>query len=211
VHLLRRLVASSCTLPVSVLFLTPTALAAPHPIIVCYGDSITAGYGLNFGESYPDLLQQKLDSHGYHYQVKNQGANGATTKNALAGIQSILRLHPEIVILQFGGNDAYNHFPADQTRQNLEAILTALDNAHIRVVLVSMALTPDYPPDYIHAFDQVFRDLAAEHHTAFVPNIYKDLVHVPGALQDDSVHPTAKGSEIVADTNMAALKPLLHK
>lgn len=187
------------------------AFAASRPTIVCYGDSITAGYGLEFGKSYPDQLQEKLSSHGYRYQVKSLGTNGATTTNAVAGIQSVLRIHPEIVILEFGGNDAYNHFPTEQTHHNLDLVLATLEDAHIKVVLVSMALTPDYGPDYIDAFDQVFRDLAERHNTAFIPNIYKDLVHVPGALQDDGVHPSAKGAEIVAGTIMAALKPLLHK
>ena len=79
------------------------------------------------------------------------------------------------------------------------------------MLLAGITLPPNYGPDYIHSFDQIFRDLAAKHHAAFVPMIYKDLVHVPDTIQPDGIHPTAKGSEIIADTLFPALKPLLHK
>ena len=186
-------------------------LTADRPVLVCFGDSITAGYGLQAGQSYPDYLQQKLDEHGYHYKVNNQGTSGATTKDAVASLPSILRLHPEIVIVEFGGNDGLRGLPPDQTRRNLDQVLTALEAAHIKVLLAGITLPPNYGADYIHSFEQVFRDLAAKHHVTFVPMIYADLVHVQGTIQQDGIHPTAKGSEIIADTLFAALKPLLHK
>jgi len=185
--------------------------AAGRPLLVCFGDSITAGYGLQPGESYPDFLQQKLDARGYRYKVSNQGASGATTKDAVANLRSILLLHPEIVIVEFGGNDGLRGLPTEQTRRNLDTLLTALENAHIKILLAAITLPPDYGPEYIQSFQQVFRDLAAQHHTAFVPMIYKDLIHVPGTIQRDGIHPTAKGSEIIADTLFPVLKPLLHK
>ena len=185
--------------------------AAGRPVLVCYGDSITAGYGLRTGESYPDFLQQKLDARGYRYKVSNQGTSGATTKDAVANLRSILLLHPEIVIVEFGGNDGLRGLPPDQTRRNLDQVLTALESAHIKILLAGITLPPNYGKDYIQSFEQVFRDLAAQHHTAFVPMIYKDLVHVPGAIQADGIHPTAKGSEIIAQTLLAVLTPLLHK
>ena len=90
-------------------------------------------------------------------------------------------------------------------------MLTALENAHIKILLAGITLPPNYGADYIQSFEQVFRDLAAKHHVAFVPMIYKDLVHVPGTIQPDGIHPTAKGSEIIARTLLPALKPLLHR
>ena len=186
-------------------------MAAEKPILVCFGDSITAGYGLQTGEAYPDDLQQKLDARGYHYKVINQGTSGATTKDAVADLRSILQLHPEIVIVEFGGNDGLRGLPLDQTRRNLEQVLNTLESAHIKILLAGITLPPNYGSDYIHTFEQVFSDLAARHHTAFVPMIYKDLVHVPNTIQQDGIHPTAKGSNILADTLLLALKPLLHK
>ncbi|MGA3080259.1 MAG: arylesterase [Terracidiphilus sp.] len=186
-------------------------LAADRPLLVCYGDSITAGYGLQTGQSFPDALQRDLDARGYHYKVSNQGTSGATTKDAVANLRSILLLHPALVIVEFGGNDGLRGLPLTETRRNLDAVLTALENAHIEVLLAGITLPPNYGPDYIHAFDQVFRDLAARHHIAFVPMIYKDLVSVPGTIQPDGIHPTAKGSEIIARTLLPALAPLLRK
>jgi len=192
--------------------LIPRSLqAADRPVLVCFGDSITAGYGLQTGQAYPDYLQQKLDSLGFHYRVNNQGTSGATTKDALADVHSIVLMHPEIVIVEFGGNDGLRGLPPDQTRRNLNQVLTTLENAHIKVLLAGITLPPNYGSDYIHAFDQVFRDLAAQHHPAFVPMIYKDLVHVPNTIQADGIHPTALGSQIIVETLLPALKPLLRK
>ena len=152
-----------------------------------------------------------LTSHGYHYRVLNQGTSGATTKDAVAGLPDLLRLRPAIVIIEFGGNDGLRGLPLDQTRRNLNQLLTALQNAHIKVLLAGITLPPNYGPDYIRAFDQIFRDLAARHHTALVPMIYKNLINVPGTIQEDGIHPTTKGSVIIADTLFPALEPLLRK
>jgi len=186
-------------------------LAAGRPLLVCYGDSITAGYGLPYGKSYPDALQRLLDAQGYHYQVRNMGSSGATTKDAAANLSSVLDLHPAVVIVEFGGNDGLRGLPLEQTRRNLDQVLTALENAHIKILLAGITLPPNYGPDYIRSFDQLFRELATKHRAAFVPMIYKNLIHVPGTLQPDGIHPTAKGSQIVANTLLPALKPLLRK
>ena len=195
----------------AILFLAWPLLAADRPLLVCYGDSITAGYGLAAGQSYPDALQRDLDSRGYHYTVSNQGTSGATTKDAVANLHVLLLLHPQVVIVEFGGNDGLRGLPPEQTRRNLDQVLTALESAHIKILLAGITLPPNYGPDYIRAFDQVFRDVAARHHPTFVPMLYKDLIHVPGTIQNDGIHPTAKGSEIIARTLLPVLMPMLHK
>jgi acyl-CoA thioesterase-1 len=211
VYVSRRLVVSIWLLLLAGALLAEDARATDRPVLVCFGDSITAGYGLQTGQAYPDFLQQKLDKLGYRYKVNNQGTSGATTKDAVASLHSILLLHPEIVIVEFGGNDGLRGLPPDQTRRNLDQVLSTLEAAHIKILLAGITLPPNYGKDYIHTFEQVFRELAAKHHTAFVPMIYKDLVNVPGAIQQDGIHPTAKGSNILADTLLTSLKPLLHK
>jgi len=193
------------------ILLAGPALAADRPILVCFGDSITAGYGLQTAQSFPDALQRDLDSRGYRYKVNNQGESGATTKDAVEELRSILLLHPEVVIVEFGGNDGLRGLPPSETRRNLDAVLTGLENAHIKILLAGITLPPNYGGDYIQSFEQVFRDLAAKHHTPFVPMIYKDMVHVPGTIQADGIHPTAKGSEIIARTLLPVLTPLLRK
>ena len=187
-------------------------LAADRPVIVCYGDSITAGYGVQPGESYPDDLQRRLDRHGYNYKVVNMGTSGATTKDAVARLQGVLRANPSVVIVEFGGNDGLRGLRVDDTRKNLETVLGALTDAHVKVLLAGITLPPNYGPDYVNAFNAVFRDVATkEHPAAFVPMIYKDLVHQPGTIQEDGIHPTAKGADILAETLMPLLTPLLKK
>ncbi|MGB6974043.1 MAG: arylesterase [Terracidiphilus sp.] len=192
--------------------LFPTcAFAQAKPVLVCFGDSITAGYGLAPGQSYPDALRRDLDKLGYRYQVVNLGTSGATTKDAVERLPTVLRLHPAVVIVEFGGNDGLRGLPLSATEQNLDKVLAALLHVHIRVLLGGITLPPNYGPDYIHAFDQVFRKAAARTRVAFVPMIYKDLIHLPGTIQPDGIHPTAKGSEILARTLLPALEPLLRK
>jgi acyl-CoA thioesterase-1 len=185
--------------------------AADRPLLVCYGDSITAGYGLESGQAFPDALERDLNARGYHYKVKNHGTSGATTKDAVADLRAVLLLRPEIVIVEFGGNDGLRGLPLEQTRRNLDVVLTALEDAHIKILLAGITLPPNYGREYIQQFEQLFRELAAKHHAAFVPMIYKDLINVPGTIQRDGIHPTAKGSEIIARTLLSALVSLLRK
>jgi len=210
VYVHRSLFVSLCLILFAPLVLVAQEQIA-RPLLVCYGDSITAGYGLQSGQSFPDALERNLNKRGYHYKVSNHGTSGATTKDAVAGLSAILRLHPEIVIIEFGGNDGLRGLPPAQTRQNLDTVLTALDSAHIKILLAGITLPPNYGQDYIEQFERTFRDLAAKHHAAFVPMIYKDLVNVPGTIQPDGIHPTIKGSEIIAQTLMPVLTPLLRK
>ena len=186
-------------------------LAADRPTIVCYGDSITAGYGLQPGQPFPDALQRDLDQRGYKYKVENRGTSGATTKDAVANVNAIIQSHPAVVIVEFGGNDGLRGLPPDQTRKNLDTVLTALDAAHIKILLAGITLPPNYGPDYIRSFNDVFRDLAAKHRVTFIPMIYKDLINVPGTIQLVGFFSTTKGSEIIARTILPKLTPLLHK
>jgi acyl-CoA thioesterase I len=210
---IRRIVLIACyllCLRAAPIFAAATPIS-DRPILVCYGDSITAGLGLRDGEAYPEDLQKLLDARGFAYKVVNQGTSGATTKDALAGLPYVLRLHPAIVIVEFGGNDGLRGWPVDQTRANLDQVLTGLEKAHVKILLAGITLPPDYGGDYIRSFDEIFRSLAAKHHIAAVPMLYKDLINVPGTIQGDGIHPTAKGSTIIAGTLYDALKPLLRK
>jgi len=192
------------------LALLPCAVGAQErPLLVCFGDSITAGYGLQTGQSYPDALQRDLDARGFHYKVVNQGTSGATTKDAVGALHTILQLHPSVVVVEFGGNDGLRGIAPELTRRNLDAVVSGLEAAHIRVVLAGITLPPNYGREYIQQFEQAFRDVAAHHpHATFVPMIYKDLMGVPGVIQPDGIHPTAKGSEIIARTLLGAVVKL---
>ena len=183
----------------------------PAPVIVCFGDSITAGYGVDPGKSYPDDLQADLDLRGYHYRVVNSGISGNTTKDGVDRLKDVLALHPAIVIVEFGGNDGLRGIPIADTRRNLSAIVSTLRQAGIRVILAGITLPPNYGPDYVQQFNQVFPAVAAETHVPVIPNIYLHVYAIPNAIQDDGTHPTAKGAQLVADELLPLLKPLLQK
>jgi len=185
--------------------------ATPQKLLVCFGDSITAGYGLDASQSYPAALEVLLSKRGYPYRVINQGVSGNTTKDAMARVNSIVALHPELVIVEFGGNDGLRGLPLDVTRKNLESVLTTLQAAKIRVLLVGITLPPNYGADYIQTFNGIYRDAAAKHRVSLMPMLYDHIYTVPGTIQEDGIHPTAKGSELIAEHLMPLLLPMLHK
>jgi acyl-CoA thioesterase-1 len=157
------------------------------------------------------VLQRDLDRLGYRYAVVNRGTSGATTKDAVASLPAIVRMHPAVVIVEFGGNDGLRGQPLELMRHNLDTVVTALEREHIKVLLAGITLPPNYGADYIRQFSQVYRDVAAAHRVAFIPMLYQGLVRVPDTIQADGIHPTAKGAEIIATTLLPTLKTLLQK
>ncbi|WP_263352003.1 arylesterase [Acidicapsa acidisoli] len=185
--------------------------ASPEKTLVCFGDSITAGYGLDADKSYPAALAELLSKRGYHYRVLNQGVSGNTTKDAVARVNSIVALHPEVVVVEFGGNDGLRGLPLDVTRKNLDSVLATLEAAKIRVLLVGITLPPNYGADYIQTFNAIYRDAANKHHVPLMPMLYDHIYTLPGTIQEDGIHPTAKGSELIAEHLEPLLIPLLRK
>lgn len=185
--------------------------AGPQKVLVCFGDSITAGYGLDQDKSYPADLGSLLDSRGYRYKVINEGVSGNTTKDAVVRVKTIVALHPEVVVVEFGGNDGLRGLPLDVTRQNLDTVLSTLEAAKIRVLLVGITLPPNYGAEYIRTFNALYRDAANKYHVALMPMIYDHIYTVPGTIQQDGIHPTVKGSQLIAEHMAPLLIPLLHK
>lgn len=189
----------------------PSVPPRPVPVLDCFGDSITAGYGVEPGHAYPDDLQLDLDARGYHYRVVNSGISGNTTKDGVARLPEIVRIHPGIVIVEFGGNDGLRGIPIADTRHNLDTIVATLIRSGSKVVLAGITLPPNYGPDYIRQFDETYRLAAAKYHAPLLPMLYADVYTVPGAMQEDGIHPTAKGAQLVADHFLPLLLPLLRK
>jgi acyl-CoA thioesterase I len=183
----------------------------PAPVIDCFGDSITAGYGVDPGKAYPDDLQADLDNRDYRYHVVNSGISGNTTKDGVDRLKEVLALHPAVVIVEFGGNDGLRGIPLADTRRNLNTIISSLLQSGAKVILAGITLPPNYGPDYVQQFNQVFTAVANDNHVPVIPNIYLHVYTVPNAIQDDGVHPTAKGAQLVADEFLPLLKPLLQK
>jgi acyl-CoA thioesterase I len=183
----------------------------PVPVIVCFGDSITAGYGVEPGKSWPDDLQDDLDSRGYRYQVVNSGISGNTSKDGVDRLSEVLRLHPAVVIVEFGGNDGLRGIPIADSRRNLDTIVSTLLQSGSKVVLAGITLPPNYGADYIKPFDETYRLIASKYNVPLLPELYEHIYTVPGAVQEDGIHPTAKGAQLLAERFLPLLLPLLHK
>src|SRR5260370_41838465 len=125
-----------------------------RPLIVCFGDSLTAGYGTEPGKSYPDYLQTDLDAKGYQYRVVNEGVSGNTTKDGVQRVDSIVAMKPAIVIVEFAGNDGLRGFRIEDSRANLDQIVGTLKTSGARIVLAGITLPPNYGPDYIRHFNK---------------------------------------------------------
>jgi len=185
--------------------------ADPRPIVAAFGDSLSAGFGLNAGESFPDDLQKLIDQAGYKYHVVNMGVSGDTTTDGLERLSSVLALKPTIVIVEFGGNDGLRGQPVASTKANLAQIIEKLQAAGTTVVLAGMTLPRNYGPEYIHSFEQMYVDLANQYKISRIPFLLEGVGGVERLMQPDGIHPTAQGAEMVAQTVMKYVKPLLRK
>jgi acyl-CoA thioesterase-1 len=183
----------------------------PRPRLICFGDSLTAGYGTDPGESYPDDLQKVLDAQGFHYRVENFGVSGNTTKDGLDRIGRVILGHPQVVVLEFGGNDGLRGLPLEQTQANLAEMIDRLQKSGAAVALAGITLPPDYGKDYIARFDAMYPMLAKKYHVRLLPFLLKDVYGVPGDMQEDATHATAKGNQQVALNVEGLVKPLLKK
>jgi acyl-CoA thioesterase-1 len=179
-------------------------------VLLIFGDSLSAGYGLQPGQSYPDRLQKRIDAENLPWRVVNQGINGDTSEGGLSRLNFALKQKPSIVVLELGGNDGLRGLPVAVTRKNLETMIHAFSSAGARVVLAGMTLPPNMGSDYIRSFEQTYKDLAAQYKLPFIPFLMSDIVTSDlRYLQRDGIHPTAEGAEIVSGTVMKTLRPLL--
>lgn len=187
---------------------------APQPdkrkVLLVVGDSISAGYGLAPGLSYPDVMQHTLDQEKLPWHVVNQGVSGDTTTGGAARIQAGLDTKPSVVLLELGGNDGLRGLPLTATRDNLEKMILAFKGAGAQVVLAGMSLPPNYGPDYIQSFEKLYKDLAAKHKVKLIPFLLVDMI-TPDLrfFQQDGIHPTEEGAKIVAQTALKTLHSLL--
>ena len=180
-------------------------------LIVCFGDSLTAGFGADEGASYPDFLQRDLDKDGYHYRVVNEGVSGNTTKDGVDRLSEVVRMKPAVVVLEFGGNDGLRGMKVDTTRTNLNTMMAALEASGAKVVLGGMTLPPSYGADYVGRFTGIFPALAKKFNVPLIPFFLQDVYGRPGMIQADGIHATDKGNEGVALTVLPLVEPLLRK
>ncbi len=197
---------------------TPRAVAAVPaasdpdlPVILAFGDSLTAGYGVDAEVSYPAQLQRELDRRGYSYRVVNQGIDGDTTSGGIARLSGALDLEPELVILELGGNDGLRGIPIEVARANLATMIEAFNEIGTRVVLAGLTLPRNYGPEYIQDFEDMFVGLAAKYSVERIPFFLEGLAGVRSLNLPDGIHPTGEGYTIVVENVLETIEPLLKK
>src|SRR5689334_4037070 len=188
----------------------PAPVTDSRPVVVAFGDSLTAGFGADAGKSFPDFLQKDLAQAGLDWRVVNEGVSGDTTTDGVNRLAEVLSYKPRVVILEFGGNDGLRGLSIETTRTNLDQMAETLTKAGVKVILAGMTLPPNYGPDYIKAFEQIYRDLAAKYKLTRIPFLLEGVATDRSLMQRDGLHPTAEGNEKVARTVMRYLRPLLR-
>jgi acyl-CoA thioesterase-1 len=196
-----------------VLVVATVPAKAETPVILVFGDSVSAGYGLAHVErGWVALLQTRLKEQEYGYQVVNASVSGETTAGGLARLPRALSLHqPKIVILELGGNDGLRALPIAQMRANLGAMADLAAAAGARVLLLGMRMPPNYGPDFTEQFRSSYSDLARDKKLPLVPFLLNDIALSPALMQADGIHPNEQGQPKLLDNVWPTLKPLLHR
>lgn len=184
--------------------------AAGSGTILILGDSLSAAYGMEIGESWPSLLQQRLDENGYAYRVFNSSIAGETTQGGLTRLPRLLERHaPAVVIVELGGNDGLRGLPLEVTRDNLSSMIRMSREAGAEVVLAEMRIPPNYGRNYTERFNGTYTDLAAAEGAVLLPFLLQDIALEPGLMMADGIHPTAEAQPLLLDRVWDVLLPLL--
>lgn len=180
-------------------------------IILCFGNSITAGMGLNIEDAFPALIQSKLDSLGLSYQVVNAGLSGETTASGKSRVGWVLNQKVDIFVLELGANDGLRGIPLSETKSNLQSIIDLVleKNPDTKIVLAGMEIPPNMGPEYTSEFRNIFTELAEKNKLKLIPFLLQNVAGVPELNQDDGIHPTVEGHKIVAENAWLVLKDLL--
>lgn len=182
------------------------------PAIVAFGDSLTAGYGLSDDQSYTTLLQRKLDENGYRYRLVNAGVSGDTSAGGARRIDWALQSgNVKVLILELGGNDGLRGLPVADLKRNLELIIQRAQSAGVTVILAGMEAPPNFGADYTRDFRQVFRDLAKQYKTPFIPFVLEGIGGNPKLNQPDGIHPNAEGEKVMTENVWRVLEPQLSQ
>ena len=189
----------------------PAAASAQERVIVAFGDSLTAGYGVGPEQSYPALLGERLRREGYDYRVVNAGVSGDTTAGGLRRVDWALRLRPEIVILELGVNDALRGQSLASVRANLDQLVARFQAGGARVLVAGMRLPPNYGTRYAEDFHRLFGEVARARNAPYMPFFLDGVGAVPRLNLPDGIHPTAEGYAIVVDRLWPHLLPLLRR
>ncbi len=193
--------------------LTGFSVSAETPAILVFGDSISAGYGLaHVDQGWVEMLRTKLKDEGYGYQVVNASVSGETTAGGLARLPRALSMHhPEIVIIELGGNDGLRALPVDQMRANLAKMVDLSVGSGARVLLLGIRMPPNYGPEFTEKFRSAFADVAVEKKIPLMPFLLTDIALSPNLMQADGVHPNELGQPKLLANVWPSLKKILRR
>lgn len=179
--------------------------------ILFFGDSLTAGLGLDTSEAFPAIIQNKIDSLNLSYQVINAGLSGETTAGGKNRISWIFNQKVDVFVLELGANDGLRGIPISETKQNLQAMIDFAKekNKDVEIVLTGMQIPPNMGQDYTSEFKNIFSELAIKNNIKLVPFLLENVGGIPELNQPDGIHPTAEGHKILADNVWPVLKELL--
>jgi acyl-CoA thioesterase-1 len=196
-----------------VLVVASVSAKADAPVILVFGDSISAGYGLaRVEQGWVELLRTRLKTEGYGYQVVNASVSGETTAGGLARLPRALELHhPKIVILELGGNDGLRALPVPQMRSNFEQMIDLSMTSGAKVLVLGMRIPPNYGPQYTAQFEAVYGDLARADKLPLVPFLMDRIALQPKLMQGDDIHPNLDGQPVLLDNVWPMLRPMLRK
>jgi len=190
----------------------PPVIRDDRPKIVAFGDSLTAGFGLSEQESYPYILQKRLEADGFDYEVVNAGVSGDTTLGGLERIDWVLEeKNVEILILELGANDLMRNVPVEKMKSNLDKILTKASEKNVKVLFCGMLAPASVGPEYQREFVNAFADLADKHEVTFLPFLLENVALEKDLNQADGIHPNARGTVIMTENIYKELRPLLEK
>jgi acyl-CoA thioesterase-1 len=189
-----------------------SAPAASQPVILVYGDSLSAAHGIAVDEGWVSLLASRLQQEGYGFRVVNASISGETTTGGAARLPHALATHqPSVVIIELGANDGLRGLPLPTTRANLDSMLSLAATEHRAVLLVGMRMPPNYGERYTQGFAALYPELARAHHAALVPFLLQGVAEKPALMQADGLHPNERGQPVLLDNVWPVLRPLLHK
>jgi acyl-CoA thioesterase-1 len=176
--------------------------------ILFFGNSLTAGYGVDPSEAYPALIQDKIDSLGLNYKVINAGVSGETSADGNSRVDWILKQPVDIFVLELGGNDGLRGIPLTGTKKNLQSIIDKVKAKYpdAKIILEGMQIPPNMGPAYTSKFKEIYPALAKENNLDLVPFLLKGVGGDPKLNQRDGIHPTAEGHKIVAQNVWEVLK-----
>jgi acyl-CoA thioesterase I len=189
-------------------------VTGPERRILAFGDSLFAGYGLEEGQGYPDMLEVVLRQRGINAQVVDAGVSGDTTAAGLQRIGFVLDAQetpPDLAIVELGGNDLLRGISPAETRENLSAILSKLQERRIPVLLMGMRAPPNLGEAYVAEFDRLYPGLAQRHGAALVPFFLEPVYDKPALIQQDRIHPTAEGIEVLVAATADDVEKALPK